>query len=142
MAATSAEFSLEKDTTNNLAPSTAMFQATLQGLTVYFQLIRLRNSCFLWIGDSARRVDALSVALPNPFDNKAPLVTAITDRRTNDAQPVRDEGQQIAAKLSRKLGAQVFVTYNVAEASEESDLLTAIEAHLFSLIKNGVAFTL
>ena len=109
-------------------------------MPVYLHIIKLRRSCFLYIGDSRKRFDSLSVALPNPFE-KVPLITTIIDRRPSEVQAARDEGQQIAIKLSRKLDAQVFVTYNV-ESTLDDNVAQGIEMYIFSLLKDGIKFVL
>ncbi|GAU96771.1 hypothetical protein RvY_08163 [Ramazzottius varieornatus] len=126
---------------SSAAPQSETFQTVIGETPVYLHMIKLRRSCFLWIGDGRKRLDSLSVALPNPFDvSKVPLLTSIIDRRPSELQAARDEGQQIASKLSRKLDAQVFVTYNIE--SNDDDLVQGIEMYLFNLIKTGTKFVL
>ena len=50
-------------TEQHTKPSTENFHATFHGVNVFFKLIKLKNSCFLWIGDDAKRMDCLSVKL-------------------------------------------------------------------------------
>lgn len=127
-------------TTHPFSIQTKQFEAVFGGVTVYFQLIKLQRSCFLWIGDKRKCLDNLSVAMPNPFEN-APLLTQILDRSPADSLIVRDEGQRIAAKLSKKMNAQVFVSFAV-DAPSEMDVVGSVEKYLFELLKGGEEFVL
>lgn len=114
---------------------TERFLMTFSDIRVHFQVVKLQRSCFIWIGDDHKLLDNLTVALPNPF-SLAPLLTQIMDRRGADTISLRDEGQRIASKLSKKLNAQVFVSFSV-DYPPEFDMVGNIEAFLFGLLRTG-----
>ncbi|XP_055328848.1 uncharacterized protein LOC129581667 [Paramacrobiotus metropolitanus] len=119
---------------------TKLYECAVGQLTIYIQLVKLKQSCFLWIGDQRKCLDNLTVALPNPFE-APPLASSILDRRPADSIGMNDESRRLAMKLSKKLGAQVFVSYTV-DSPPEVDVISVVEKFLFDALRSGDTFTL
>ncbi|XP_054713389.1 proteasome assembly chaperone 4-like [Uloborus diversus] len=89
--------------------STHLFQDVLLDVPVTFYVIRMKDCLFLWIGDQGK-FESLAVAIKTPY-NSSPLCTSIMGYSADD------HSSALAAKLSTRIGKQVFASYNLSNSS-------------------------
>ena len=81
----------------------AAFEHSL-GKIPKFQVLKLDGQLLLWIGSAPARLSELAVAVP------------ISDHPSTKIMGQNDLSSDMAAKLSKKLNKQVFVSYNLPKS--------------------------
>nr|XP_015910511.1 proteasome assembly chaperone 4 [Parasteatoda tepidariorum]XP_042903114.1 proteasome assembly chaperone 4 [Parasteatoda tepidariorum] len=97
---------------------THMFESFLLDKRVLFYLIKMKDSLFLWIGDTGD-LGSLAVAMKTPF-NTYPTSCNLIGNFSDD------QSCSIASKLCNKMGKQVFVSYNVSK-NDNKMVMSVIE---------------
>ncbi|CAL1295872.1 unnamed protein product [Larinioides sclopetarius] len=84
------------------------FEENLLGCSVTFHVTKMKDSLFIWIGDEGN-LDSLAVAMSTPY-NSAPISSSLMG-------PTADESSSsLASRLSKKIGKQVFASYNLSKS--------------------------
>ncbi|XP_050037435.1 proteasome assembly chaperone 4-like [Dermacentor andersoni] len=91
---------------NSRGFSTHQFSRHFNGNSVHFLVLRMDSSFFLWVGSQSGCLKNLSVAMSTAFE-KAPTASCLM----GDASDLTSNA--LAAKLTKRTGCQVFVSYNV-----------------------------
>lgn len=84
------------------------FSAKISDITVNYEIIKMENSLYLWIGDDGK-MDDLSFALASDLDRQS-IVTKIIG-------PADATSTNMAKRLSMKLGKPVYVSFNVTASN-------------------------
>ncbi|TPX61189.1 hypothetical protein PhCBS80983_g01272 [Powellomyces hirtus] len=124
--------------------------------TLHFQITRMQDSLFAWVGESSPssqqshddipdpssssnqsaptgKLDGLSVAMPTRYDRSAVSTVLLP-------QSADDPNERIAKRLATKHGIQVFVAMEVNSTGGESDVVLRLaERRLAALIKDVLA---
>ncbi|XP_011881990.1 PREDICTED: proteasome assembly chaperone 4-like isoform X2 [Vollenhovia emeryi] len=83
------------------------FVAKVCDLSINCQIIKMEDSLYLWIGDSAKRsMTDLSFALASRFERQ-PIATKIMGSVADTTS------MNMAKRLSTKLGKPIYVSFNV-----------------------------
>ncbi|XP_069765056.1 proteasome assembly chaperone 4 isoform X2 [Narcine bancroftii] len=90
------------------------FSEKLAGQSVYFHVLRMSGSFFLWVG-TAPTLSNLAVAMSTRFD-PTPVSTLILGD-ASDTTP-----SSIAQRLAKKTGKQVFISYNLPNTNTSLSL--------------------
>ncbi|KAJ3170828.1 hypothetical protein HDU87_008713 [Geranomyces variabilis] len=128
-----------------------VFQATEthDGITLHFQLTRMEDSLFAWVGTPSSttgpsldptsaspsssaptgRLLGLSVAMPTKYD-RAAVSTILLPASSAD-----DPNEKLARRLATKHGIQVFVALDLAGAGEGELVLRLAERRLAAFVK-------
>lgn len=96
------------------------FEENLHGSPVAFHVIKMKDSVFIWIGDQGN-IDSLAVALSTPY-SRTPLATPLMGHSADDSSCC------LAARLSKKIGKQVFASYNFTKS--DSSLMLNVTQRL------------
>ncbi|KAH7942058.1 hypothetical protein HPB49_020110 [Dermacentor silvarum] len=91
---------------NSRGFSTHQFSRHFNGNSVHFLVLRMDSSFFLWVGSQSGCLKNLSVAMSTAFE-KGPTASSLM----GDASDLTSNA--LAAKLAKRTGCQVFVSYNV-----------------------------
>ncbi|XP_043226059.1 proteasome assembly chaperone 4-like [Amphibalanus amphitrite] len=102
---------------------THSFNCRHQSSIVHCQVLRLADSFFLWLADSPS-FQQLAVGMPRGPE-------AVSSLLLN--QGVRGQSDQLASRLARRTGKQVFVSCNVN--LEDAALRQALEARVVEELK-------
>ncbi|KAF8797033.1 proteasome assembly chaperone 4-like [Argiope bruennichi] len=96
------------------------FEENLLGCPVAFHVMKMKESLFIWIGDQGN-FDSLAVAMSTPY-NSAPISSSLMG-------PTADESScSLASRLSKKIGKQVFASYNISQS--DSNLMLYVTQRL------------
>jgi len=113
------------------------FQARFMEEPVFGQILVLKNSFFVWIGNSAGRLDNLEVALPlqtavglQDGGKRGPAVSSSSNLL---GFAIDGSGQSLAARLAKRTGSQWFVSYNLP--AENQQLNAFVERKLLEELK-------
>ncbi|XP_072929148.1 proteasome assembly chaperone 4 [Hemitrygon akajei] len=93
------------------------FSERLAGQSVYFHVLRMSGSFFLWVG-TAPTLSNLAVAMSTRFDPTpvSSLILGDTSDTTSNS---------LAQRLAKKTGKQVFISYNLPNTN--TNLLLEVE---------------
>ncbi|XP_072139797.1 proteasome assembly chaperone 4 [Mobula birostris] len=94
--------------------STHDFSERLAGQSVYFHVLRMSGSFFLWVG-TAPTLSNLAVAMSTRFDPTP--VSSLILGDTSDTTP-----NSLAQRLAKKTGKQVFISYNLPNTNTNLSL--------------------
>jgi hypothetical protein len=97
------------------------------GLNVYFVLVGMSQSYFLWIGTAPAQLNYLSLAIPSQGSSKRGSASALL------ARPLNDWGTSLANRLARRTGCMFFVSCNLSQ--QYNELLLCIERTLLQELK-------
>jgi len=89
---------------------------------VHFQVLRLSGSFLLWLSDTPC-FKQLAVAMPSPLASGLPVASLLLNKAGQGGS------DQLAAKLARRTGKQVFVSCNL-NLAEDAELRRAVEARV------------
>ncbi len=98
------------------------FQEVALDVLVFFQILVMNRSYFVWIGSSAGSFDMLDLSMASSTD-VLPVSTSLIG---NDSDTV---GLALSNKLAMKLKTQVYVSFNLP--GNQSALLQELERILF-----------
>ena len=107
--------------------ATHSFSCRHQASIVHCQVLRLADSFFLWLAD-APNFQQLAVGMPG-----GPAATAVSSLLLNRGG--RGQSDQLAARLAKRTGKQVYVSCNVN--LEDAALRQALEARVVEEIKEN-----
>lgn len=97
--------------------------------TYFFQVTNLGRTSYLWIGTNDGFMNDLAMSAVTPYDKKGmPTSTKIVGT-TND-----NLSESIAAKLTKKLGKPIYVSFNIELGTMYSTILRDIEDRLYEEI--------
>eukprot|EP00823_Brevimastigomonas_motovehiculus_P008252 TRINITY_DN7533_c0_g1_i1.p1 TRINITY_DN7533_c0_g1~~TRINITY_DN7533_c0_g1_i1.p1 ORF type:complete len:192 (-),score=89.24 TRINITY_DN7533_c0_g1_i1:171-746(-) len=94
--------------------------------SIFFQLITLKDSLFVWIGDKDIKMESLSLALLSAVDDNKPIVTSFFSKSGISSS--------LSQRLAKQSGHPVYVSYNltandrILEGWVEKKLLKEIKA--------------
>ncbi|XP_065186762.1 proteasome assembly chaperone 4-like [Sycon ciliatum] len=88
------------------------FSGVFEGKTVYFHVLKLKGSFYLWIGDEKGSLDSLCMSAKNPY-SPTPISTTIVKGGGE-----RLFGERLAGKLSTKTGLLCYVSCSLPSNSE------------------------
>ncbi|OQR71475.1 proteasome assembly chaperone 4-like [Tropilaelaps mercedesae] len=95
------------------------FRGHLDQREVYFHVIRMTQAFFLWIGDDSKELNDLAVGMP-PLPGGVSNFGVSTRLLGNTALDALS--QNIAQKLAKKTGCQVFVSVNLRHADKNAEI--------------------
>jgi len=102
------------------------FSDSLSNINVSFQVLKLKNSVFVWIGNAEeKRMDDLSLAILVP-----PAEITSTRLMGNILTPT----PLLTKRLSKKLGKPVYLSYNLPQS--DNMLLEVVNKRLNKEIEN------
>lgn len=110
------------ESTESIAVST--FTETFLGEDVHFYVLKLKESCFIWIGGASASFKTLVAAVTTRMTTE-PICTQLLGDMTNTA------GSNLAKRLVKKTKCQCFLSLNVSDAS----LHPLIEQYLVKCIE-------
>ncbi|XP_062925459.1 proteasome assembly chaperone 4 isoform X2 [Mobula hypostoma] len=90
------------------------FSERLAGQSVYFHVLRMSGSFFLWVG-TAPTLSNLAVAMSTRLDPTP--VSSLILGDTSDTTP-----NSLAQRLAKKTGKQVFISYNLPNTNTNLSL--------------------
>jgi hypothetical protein len=100
------------------------FSEVLQNKVVNFHVIKMKDSCFIWIGNSPATLANLAVAMKTKYDVLPTTTSALGD--TTDMS-----SSCLALRLSKKCEKAMYVSYNLPS---DPLLLSLVEKRLFDEI--------
>ncbi|EKX32361.1 hypothetical protein GUITHDRAFT_82378 [Guillardia theta CCMP2712] len=103
------------------------FMEVIEDVKVYYQLLLMKDSIYVWIGASSPSMKNLDMAMPSSLD---PLPLSVTLM----GEGSESIGSSLARRLSMRLKAQVFVSYNLP--SSMPALQGQAEKRLFEELKD------
>jgi proteasome assembly chaperone 4 len=102
------------------------FEEFLMDIKIFFKIIILKDTYFIWIGNSTPLLGNIAVAMSNHNIDNIPLSTYILGNSTNQY------GKLIAQHLAKKTGKQFFISFNIISNEE---FFFVIEKRLFQELK-------
>jgi len=93
------------------------FKDVFMETPVYFLLISLRDSFFVWVGSAPPCLDHMAVAVPTRFDPQPITSTVLGTPTLASAQ--QDFTLSVAKHLGKKIGKMFFVSCSLYEYSME-----------------------
>ncbi|CAO3622739.1 unnamed protein product [Cunninghamella blakesleeana] len=108
-------------------------QETYNFLTepIYFQIIQMEKSNFIWIGKSSAKMGNLTMSVPAFGSQNVPSATNIM------GHDIKDFSQNLARRLALKYKEQFFISLDL---SSQDDMLNAfVEKKLNEFIKKTIA---
>lgn len=85
------------------------FSVQIENDTIFFQVIKMKDSLYIWIGDRNKPLLInMALAMNTKYD-KTPLTTTVM------GDHMEIHSRNIACRLARKLQKVVYVSFNVAE---------------------------
>jgi len=99
-------------------------------LNVVLKIIRMKGSCFLWIGNKTNTLDELSLAVIVSNTKESCVTRIMGDKMTEGSNSV-------AVYLSKKLKVPVFVSYNL---SDDQQTIKAVTAAINGLLKEKIHY--
>lgn len=101
-----------------------LFKGEVAGETINYRILKMESSLFIYIGKkSEETLDGLALAITLPHIDEKPVATSITES---------PESQDLAQKLSTRLGKPIFVSYN---ANVDRMMFPLVEKLLIQEIK-------
>ncbi|KAI8888049.1 hypothetical protein K501DRAFT_241144 [Backusella circina FSU 941] len=111
-------------------PSFLIHQATHSFVSeeIYFQVIQMNKSMFIWIGKESARLGDMSVAVP-PFGNQtsASATTVL-------GKGVTEQSKNLARRLAMKYKQQFYISLDLS--SPDDLLFVFVEKKLTDMLKN------
>ncbi|KAK2556923.1 Proteasome assembly chaperone 4 [Acropora cervicornis] len=101
------------------------FSDTLLDQTVYFQVLRMKDSLYIWIGSSPE-LSSLAVAMCTRYDSVPSVANLLGSKADLNSST-------LAQRLAKKTKKQCFVSYNVPT---ENMLLSLVEQRINQEIKD------
>eukprot|EP00871_Galdieria_phlegrea_P002758 jgi/Galph1/3483/GphlegSOOS_G2183.1 len=103
------------------------FQEKWDNVIVYFEVLKMKDSLYIWLGFERPLMKCLSVAFP----------TSSGSANSKLFGPSKDESQLLATRLAKRFECPVFVSLGWVDVS--TDLFTAIERRLVQELKKIMA---
>lgn len=101
------------------------FSDTLLDQTVHFQVLRMKDSLYIWIGSSPE-LSSLAVAMCTRYDSVPSVANLLGSKADLNSST-------LAQRLAKKTKKQCFVSYNVPT---ENMLLSLVEQRINQEIKD------
>lgn len=95
---------------------------------IFFQLVRLKDSFFLWIGSQTPELKALDVATKSPFSAVPNCTSVMGASATDDVFSVG-----FARRLAARTGQMVYLSYNLPRNREHLEAF--VQRKAMSLLK-------
>lgn len=105
------------------------FRAHILDMTFFFQVTNLGKSIYIWVGNGDGAMNDLALAAITPYDKKGMPTTTKIIGSTSD-----NLSESFAAKLTKKLGKPVYVSFNVDLGAMYNTILTDIQDRLYEEI--------
>lgn len=105
------------------------FRTLILDSTYYFQVTNFGKSIYLWIGDGEGGMRDLALSSVTPYDKKGMPTTTKIIGTTGD-----NLSESFAAKLTKRLGKPVYVSFNLDLGPMFTTVIRDIEQRLFEEI--------
>lgn len=105
---------------SELGSFTYTFSEKIRETSVTFYIIKMKNCIFVWIGDSPV-FENLAVAMNIKYSSM-PVSSSIMGQSSDD------NSGSLAARLSKKIGKQVFASFNLS--NPDNNVLLAVSKRL------------
>lgn len=105
------------------------FSLSLGSSTVYYHVVKLESSFFVWIGNEMGTLDSMAVGVRLEAFNGDPCSTKLFGDRTAEF------AESISMKLTKKTNQQVFVSSSFSSANTSAEDLQKVECRLFEELK-------
>ncbi|KAI9260502.1 hypothetical protein BDA99DRAFT_439653 [Phascolomyces articulosus] len=114
---------------DNNEPQFIIHQDTQMYITdpIYFQLVQMNKSMFVWIGKQQPNMKDLSIAMPSFGSQSIPSVTTVL------GQDISEQSRNLGRRLASKYHQQFFISLDIGNQDEM--LVAFVEKKLSELIK-------
>lgn len=102
------------------------FSDTFLDQTVHFQILKMTDSFFMWIGSSPAEMSSLAIAMCTKYDSVPSVANLLGSKADLNSST-------LAQRLAKKTNKQCFVSYNIPT---ENMLLELVEQRINQEIKD------